>query len=788
MWAKQSTALTLIVGPILDSTGAEYASAVIGDLSISKNGGTLTALASTATLTYIANGYYTLALNTTNTNTLGVLQITCNKSTYQMPPFERMILPATVYDALTTNETNVSGGLLAATATITATGAYIGNATAALAVDASGRVDVSKIGGTTQTARDIGASVLLSSGTGTGQISLSSGRVTANADQLGGAAVTATTSVTFPAACTVATTTGAVGSVTGAVGSVTGLTASDVAAIKAKTDNLPADTATELTDIANTVAGVSASVWLDPSRTLTSLPAAPTDWLTAAAVKADAVTKIQSGLATPTNITAGTITTVTNLTNAPTSGDFTATMKTSIGTAVAASAVASVTGNVGGDVTGSVGSVVGAVGSVTGAVGSVTGAVGSVTGNVGGNVVGSVGSVTSRVTANTDQLAGQTVTAAAGVTFPAAVGTSTLTQSEVTGGAYALDSASFAYNAALPLTTQQKADVTAAVPTSAAVTTAVWAAGSRTLTSLSGLTVDTVTTLTNLPSIPANWLTAAGTAADFTTEIQSGLATAASIAALNNLSAAQVNAEVDAALADVGLTTTVTGRIDVASSTLATAANLATLTGYVDTEVGAIKAVTDKLDTALELDGAVYRYTTNALELAPSGGGDGSTLTAIPWNAAWDAEVQSEVADALTAYGASTYAGADTAGTTTLLSRVTAAVALAGSAPSWYSAPVDVSANVTAIKAKTDNLPAAPAAVGDIPTASQIATAWGVRDLGYGVTADEYLQGWIPKVVFSANGESATVYCADNTTELQTLTATRLQTTVGGLRTTTPTI
>ena len=38
--------------------------------------------------------------------------------------------------------------------------------------------------------------------------------------------------------------------------------------------------------------------------TLTNLPAAPTDWLAAAAVKADAVTKIQNGLATPTNITA----------------------------------------------------------------------------------------------------------------------------------------------------------------------------------------------------------------------------------------------------------------------------------------------------------------------------------------------------------------------------------------------------------------------------------------------------------------------------------------------------
>ena len=96
-------------------------------------------------------------------------------------------------------------------------------------------------------------------------------------------------------------------------------------------------------------------------------------------------------VASPTNITAGVITTVTNLTNAPTAGDFTAVMKTSIGTSVAGSAVASVTGNVGGNVRGSVGSVVGAVGSVTGSVG------GNVTGSVG-SVVGAVGSVTAPVT------------------------------------------------------------------------------------------------------------------------------------------------------------------------------------------------------------------------------------------------------------------------------------------------------------------------------------------------------------------------------------------------------
>ncbi|ADV12940.1 hypothetical protein [Mesorhizobium ciceri] len=55
-------------------------------------------------------------------------------------------------------------------------------------VDANGRVDVSAIAGTAQTARDIGASVLLSSGTGTGQISLTAGVAASNVTQFGGAA------------------------------------------------------------------------------------------------------------------------------------------------------------------------------------------------------------------------------------------------------------------------------------------------------------------------------------------------------------------------------------------------------------------------------------------------------------------------------------------------------------------------------------------------------------------------------------------------------------------------
>ena len=107
--------------------------------------------------------------------------------------------------------------------------------------------------------------------------------------------------------------------------------------------------------VSGAVGSVTAAVTVGSGTvtTLTNLPAVTTDWLTAAGVKADAVTKIQNGLATPTNITAGTITTVTNLTNAPTAGDLTATMKTSVTTAATAA-------------TPTAAAVTGAVGSVTG--------------------------------------------------------------------------------------------------------------------------------------------------------------------------------------------------------------------------------------------------------------------------------------------------------------------------------------------------------------------------------------------------------------------------------------
>jgi hypothetical protein len=49
-------------------------------------------------------------------------------------------------------------------------------------------------------------------------------------------------------------------------------------------------------------------------------------------------------------------------------------------------------------------------------------------------------------------------------------------------------------------------------------------------------------------------------------------------------------------------------------------------------DVTAIKGVTDKLDTALALDGSVYQYTVNALENAPSGGGGSAPTEADIYN------------------------------------------------------------------------------------------------------------------------------------------------------------
>jgi len=99
---KQSTAASVIVGPVLDADGNAYTSAVIGDFNLTKNG-TTAALAAAATATHSHNGNYIIALTAGNTDTLGRLAISMNKSTYGMTIFRYDVLTANQFDALVTN-------------------------------------------------------------------------------------------------------------------------------------------------------------------------------------------------------------------------------------------------------------------------------------------------------------------------------------------------------------------------------------------------------------------------------------------------------------------------------------------------------------------------------------------------------------------------------------------------------------------------------------------------------------------------------------------------------------
>lgn len=193
---------------------------------------------------------------------------------------------------------------------------------------------------------------------------------------------------------------------------------------------------------------------------------------------------------------------------------------------------------------------------------------------------------------------------AANAITTAAINDGALTAAKIADGA--IDAATFAAGA-----------INAAAIASDAITDAK-VASDVTIASVTGA-VGSVTAGVTLAN---NSVTAAAVAADAVTEIQSGLATAtnlatlqtsvddlptnaelatsqaaaddatlAAIAALNNLSAAQVNTEVDTALADYDAPTK--AELDSAVATLATAANLATVAGYLDTEIAAILVAVD---------------------------------------------------------------------------------------------------------------------------------------------------------------------------------------------------
>lgn len=128
----------------------------------------------------------------------------------------------------------------------------------------------------------------------------------------------------------------------------------------------------------------------------------------------------------------------------------------------------------------------------------------------------------------------------------------------------------------------------------------------------------------------ANVMTAAAAAADLTTELQSGLATSAALSSLD-AKVDVVDGVVDAILVD-------TAEIGVAGAgltALATAANLATVAGYLDTEIAAVLADTNELQTdwtnggRLDLLVDAIKAKTDALPASPAAVSDIPTAGAI---------------------------------------------------------------------------------------------------------------------------------------------------------------
>ena len=98
--ARQSTAVIVTVGPVLDASGVAVTTAVVGDFKISKGGGAPAALNGSATLTHRNTGHYSLSLTTTDTNTVGGLEVVIDKTTDACPVKEIQVVEEAVYDAL----------------------------------------------------------------------------------------------------------------------------------------------------------------------------------------------------------------------------------------------------------------------------------------------------------------------------------------------------------------------------------------------------------------------------------------------------------------------------------------------------------------------------------------------------------------------------------------------------------------------------------------------------------------------------------------------------------------
>jgi hypothetical protein len=102
-YLRQSTATTLVIGPFLDDTDGKTPETLLtinqSEVLLWKEGGTTFAQKNESTAaTHRSSGLYTTPINTTDTNTAGMLVVSVTKTGALPIKQEYQILPALVYD------------------------------------------------------------------------------------------------------------------------------------------------------------------------------------------------------------------------------------------------------------------------------------------------------------------------------------------------------------------------------------------------------------------------------------------------------------------------------------------------------------------------------------------------------------------------------------------------------------------------------------------------------------------------------------------------------------------
>lgn len=103
-WLKQSTATTIVIGPIVDSVDATAETAqTITQTDVllwKQGGGGLSSKNDSTSCTHRSNGLYTCPLDTTDTATLGQLKVNVAKSGTMVYRGDYQVVPANVWDSM----------------------------------------------------------------------------------------------------------------------------------------------------------------------------------------------------------------------------------------------------------------------------------------------------------------------------------------------------------------------------------------------------------------------------------------------------------------------------------------------------------------------------------------------------------------------------------------------------------------------------------------------------------------------------------------------------------------